>query len=128
MFVFAADVPGLPVLPGVARGDSIHQPAGLHVLQRLVHVSEHQLGGGNQPLPGPASVWYADFGPFALCTVMLNELPIINSYISNLQKNFVSLWLGLCRLCTTHFEFELNKEDWFSQFDAVYVRCCKRED
>lgn len=93
MPVFAADVPGLPVLPGVARRDSIHQPAGLHVLQRLVHVSEHQRrGGGNQPLPGPASVWYADFAPFAFCTLMLNELPITNSYISN-----------LCRLCTTHF-------------------------
>lgn len=56
--VFAADVPGLPVLPGVARGDGLYQPARLHVLQRLVHVSEHQLGGGSQPLPGPASVRY----------------------------------------------------------------------
>lgn len=56
--VLAADVPGLPVLPGVARSDSLHQPARLHVLQRLVHVSEHQLGGGSQPLSGPASVWY----------------------------------------------------------------------
>lgn len=35
---FAADVPGLPVLPGVARSDSLHQLACLHVLQRLVHV------------------------------------------------------------------------------------------
>lgn len=56
--VFAADVPGLPVLPGVARSDGLYQPARLHVLQRLVHVSEHQLGGGSQPLPGPASVRY----------------------------------------------------------------------
>lgn len=56
-FCFAAHVPGLPVLPGVAWSDSVHQPAGLHVLQRLVYVSEHQRGGGSQPLPGPASVW-----------------------------------------------------------------------
>lgn len=58
--VFAADVLGLPVLPGVARGDRVHQPAGLHVLQRLVHVSEHQLGERSQPLLGPASVWWAN--------------------------------------------------------------------
>ena len=57
----AADVPGLPVLPGLARRDSVHQPASLHVLQRLVHVSEHQPGGGSQPLPGPASVWYVQY-------------------------------------------------------------------
>lgn len=56
--VFAADVPGLPVLPGVAGSDSVHQPASLHVFQRLVHVSEHLLGERSQPLPGSASVWY----------------------------------------------------------------------
>lgn len=56
--MFTADVPGLPVLPGVARGDSIHQPARLHVLQRLDNVSEHQPGRGSQPLPGPAPVRY----------------------------------------------------------------------
>lgn len=56
LVVSAAHVPGLPVLPRVARRDGLHQPPGLHVLQRLVHVSERQLRGGSQPLPGPASV------------------------------------------------------------------------
>lgn len=56
--VSAAVVPGLPLLPGVAGSDSIYQPASLHVLQCLVHVSERQLGGGTQTLPGPASIWY----------------------------------------------------------------------
>lgn len=75
---FTADVPGLPVLPGVARSDGLHQPARLHVLQRLDHVQEHQLGGGSQPLPGPAPVWYVP------------RCRIVDMYLKRMERCLVS--------------------------------------
>lgn len=42
---------------GLARGDCVHLPPRLHLLQHLDHLPKRHHPGGSDSVPGPAPVW-----------------------------------------------------------------------